>query len=345
MRKTIIVLTVLTLALALTVTGCANGTETATPPSEVAETSSNTVGASIEDEVENAVPDAEDAEAESSDDAPIIENPFAGIYRNGWGQSITITITDDGRLQYMGNDIDVNNVDAHGSIRAFEEEVDPSIGLPTFWLDIFPIGLSLEAVNIDGNFIETDSSRIRLLGPHSGMPDYEINVFYKTEPLKEGELSFLPTPGYTHEFAFDGIIGGTGVEWNSRQLVRFEDVGNGEIKRTVISATNADGEPINLQSVSEYIYSEDATGLYRRRSDNPAWVELLISYPIVLGETFGGMFTFVAVNETITTEAGTFENVVVIEDIDRNWNFYAPGVGHIRFEGTRSFNELISISN
>ena len=62
----------------------------------------------------------------------------------------------------------------------------------------------------------------------------------------------------------------------------------------------------------------------------------------MLGETFGDMgYTVVKVNETVTTEAGVFENVVGIEDWDYNTVYYAPGVGQIKHQGIRSNGELV----
>jgi hypothetical protein len=349
MRKTIIVITVLMLALALTITGCANDAETAIPPTEVAETSSNTDSTSIEDVAENTIPDAEDAddvEEAMSDDTETAENPFVGTYRNGMGENVVITITDDGRLQFNENDLDLGNIQDDGSILA-HEYVDEEYGEVWSRLFIYPVGVPLSVWSHETNInVETDGNRLRLFVTFTDVPDYRSNVYYKLETI--GDISFLPTAGYTHEFALGGIVGGTGEEWDERHLVQFEDNGNGEVRRIVLATANSDEEFTRAENQPVHIYFEDSTGLYRREAGgDTGWTERLIGYPIMLGGTFEGILgttTIVAVNETITTKAGTFENVVIVQDLDHNRHYYAPGVGNIRIEFARSIHELVNRS-
>jgi len=356
MKKTILATMAMMLVVALIFTGCSteNGVETTPLIIETAETNLGVDHTSYEDENATTATDTESTNATEvaiPDDDISPQNPFVGTYRNSTGETATITITDDGRLQYRELDLDTYNIQENGSILA-HVTYDEDFGDVWFRLFIYPIGVSLAAWSHETNsFVETDDSRLRLFMIFTDVPDIRTNVYYKMEPLRllnAGAHSFLPRAGYTYEYAFDGIDGGTGVVWSSRQLVRFEDIGNGEIKSTILSLTDRYGASVDLHNTWDYVYFEDATGLHRRRSDSTE-AELIISYPITLGASFIGVhgmeFTFVAVNETLTTEAGIFENVVIIEDsLDRNINFYAPGFGRIRFEATRSFNELVSIN-
>ena len=119
-------------------------------------------------------------------------------------------------------------------------------------------------------------------------------------------------------------------------MFRYEETENGGVKETIVSATE-NGQSV-IAYLQEDVYFEDETGLY-------IGSELVIKYPIILGETFGDRgYEVVSVNETVTTEAGVFENVVGITDWYYNTEYYAPGVGHIKHQGIRSNGELISIS-
>ena len=349
MRKTIIITIILMFALALTITGCTNDADTPAPPNDSAVADSNEPGTANVSEAENATPptDTEPDEEENIPDIPEeLENPFVGTFINSMGESVVITITDDGRLQYGDIDLDIRNIQDDGSILA-HEYVDEEYGEVWSRLFIYPVGVPLSVWSHETNSnVETDSSRIRLFMTFTDVPDYRSNVYYKLEPI--GDISFLPTPDYTHEFALGGIVGGTGEEWSERHLVQFDDNGNGEVRRTVIATAISNGAFARAENQPVYIYFEDSTGLYRRvLGDTTGWAELLIGYPIALGATFEGILgttTIVAVNETVTTEAGTFENVVIAQDLDHNWHYYAPGVGNIRIEYTRSIHELVNRS-
>ena len=348
MRKTITTTIILMLALVLIITGCTNDTETPAPPNDSVAANSSEPDAANVSETETVTPptDTEPNEEENIPDIPEEpENPFVGTFINGMGESVVITITDDGRLQFNENDLDLGNIQDDGSILA-HEYVDEDYGEVWSSLFIYPAGVPLSVWSHETNSnVETDSSRLRLYMTFTDVPDIRSNLYYKLEPI--GDLSFLPTSGYTHEFGLGGIIGGTGEEWDERHLVQFEDNGNGEIRRTVIAMTNSAGELTRVENPQVHIYFEDSTGLYRREIGDSTWAERLIGYPIALGTTFEGILgstTIVAVNETITTGAGTFDNVVIVEDLDHNRHYYAPGVGNIRIEFARSIHELVNRS-
>jgi len=339
MKKIALATMTLMLAIALIFTGCSteNGVETTPPITEAAETIPGADHTSYEDE--NAITATDTESTDDAEDAILDndyppQNPFVGTFRNSMGEVTAITITDDGRLQHREIDLDIYNIQENGSILAYTAYCEDFADV-WFRLFIYPIGVSLVAWSHETNsFLETDDSRLRLFMTFTDVPDIRTNVYYKMEPLRlvnAGAYGFLPRAGHTHEFVLFGIEGGTGVEWSSREFVGFEDIGGGEIKAS-----------------TGYVYFETETGFYRRRPDSTE-AELILSYPITLWETFIGVhgmeFTVAAVNETLTTEAGIFENVVIIEDLlDRNRTFYAPGFGRIRFEATRSFNELVRIS-
>ena len=341
MKKTILAMMTLMLAITLIFTGCSteNGAETPPPIIEAAETNAGADHISIEDEDEDTAT-ATDTESTNDTEEAILDddtppqNPFVGTYRNSMGGVTDITITDDGRLQHRELDLDIYNIQENGSILV-HEYVDEEFGDVWLRLFIYPVGVSLSAWSHETNsFVETDDTRLRLFMTFTDVPDVRTNVYYKVEPLRllnAGAYSFLPRAGYTYEFALFGIVGGTGREWSSSEFVYFEDIGGGEVK-----------------SSAGFVYFETTTGLYRRWAESTE-AELVISFPITQGATFIGandwQHTIVDVDLALTTEAGIFENVVAIQDsIDRNMTYYAPGFGRVRVEFTRSIHELVRIS-
>lgn len=70
-------------------------------------------------------------------------------------------------------------------------------------------------------------------------------------------------------------VGGSGKEWATSYRMEHTEIESDVIKEEIISATQ-DGEQVDLKRVNcDYIYFEDATGLYSRK---------IIVYPLELAE-------------------------------------------------------------
>lgn len=97
----------------------------------------------------------------------------------------------------------------------------------------------------------------------------------------------------------------------------------------------------------QMILMEDEEGLYTGYPSLESYID--IEYPIEKGKTFGddyiGRFTITDVDITVTTKAGTFNNVVEVFH-EGGWTVYhAPNVGHIKSidEHGETVIELIEI--
>ena len=194
--------------------------------------------------------------------------PYAGIYRNGMGDVFVLEIIDSALTTVWTTfggervlELDINNVQDNGAIRAHSIYETGTIDT-LMNLSLYPVGIPLllwdDVADTD---VETDAGRIRLFITYGSMPDIKTNVYYKIEPLKAGELSYLPTPGNTHEFSYGGVYSGTGEEWEVTRVLRFEEADDGGVKVTIVSITE-NGSPVSTAGLSEYFYFEDETGLY-----------------------------------------------------------------------------------
>ena len=325
----------------------------------------------------------EDAEVEETDS--VEDNLYAGAYRCIVSlmpeERIKITITEDGRLQLYGEDIDINNIQEDGSILVYEKPpLDPYVPNRMY---IYPAGVELSVFDYRISaeaMVDTDASRVRILQVLPEGPDNMHFVYYKVEPLQADEPSYLPETNVIYEFSFDAMYFGRGffgvqsVEYIDSDGDLIVNVVEDYLKRYVYSEyIDSDGKVITLTEsvVEEYLdgehvnsistpvttatsYYEDATGLYLCTGEGEYADSLLIKYPLVAGDKFQnsgdyGNVKVESINETVTTEAGAFEDVVVVRygrDREDDWSetrYYAPGVGLIKYEEMHGSGELIKI--
>lgn len=108
------------------------------------------------------------------------ENPYVGIYKNNQEEYREITVSEDGTLQWLGRDIDLENVQEDGSILALKIEQGPDIA--PICMYIYPVGVELFVYdNNTFTEVESDKSKIRLFFTYSDVPDINYSVYYKTE--------------------------------------------------------------------------------------------------------------------------------------------------------------------
>ncbi|MFK3937140.1 hypothetical protein ACI2JA_06415 [Alkalihalobacillus sp. NPDC078783] len=86
----------------------------------------------------------------------------------------------------------------------------------------------------------------------------------------------------------------------------------------------------------DYIHNEDENGLYTGWIDANYYID--IKYPVFIGQEWEptyeieGTYKIINVDETIETKAGTFSNVITVEEEAGYKLYYAGGIGFIKSE-------------
>ncbi len=365
MKKTIVIMFAFLLVLTIATTGCGSSQSVNNPGSPKKTETFEELGESAEipesigETAESAEDDDKDLSDTKSDKKP--DNIYVGDYRNNSGEIIKVTTTDNGMLKFKNTFIDESNIDVNnlifnedGSFLAGEKESGPNVA--TSKIFIYPVGASLDVYNNETfELAATDNSKIRLYLTFSDVPDIRTNVYYKTQKLPENALSYLSKPGFLYEFNESGIISGNGEEWIVAWLLEYDESDDGILKENV-AARYENGQKVSHDWMEQNSFIEDARGVYISEPGkyNSVTYPMLIKYPLKAGEEFQSSKTLgkakvEAINETVTTKAGVFENVVVIsyefgEGGYGETKYFAPGVGLIKYEAIRNNGELVKIS-
>ena len=118
---------------------------------------------------------------------------------------------------------------------------------------------------------------------------------------------------------------------------------NGYLTYRELSGNYYNGYPIWSTTYTyvlfDFAFIENSTGLYMYDVDNQSFHHML-KYPIEVGQTwypnlpYDGstdiVYTIISVNATVTTPAGTFKNVVAVEDQHGGTEYYAENIGLIK---------------